>query len=165
MSISPAGLRPGGEGTNQPEHDMTELHRRPRHALRSAGAVFAGFLAIVVSTTAIDVVLHATHVFPPWLEPTSDALLLLATAYRVVCSIAGCYLAARLAPDRPMRHALALGAVGVLVSLAGALATWNAGPAFANHWYPLALVAVSMPCAWAGGRLYLRSAGMSSIRP
>jgi hypothetical protein len=62
-----------------------------------------------------------------------------------------------------MGHALALGVVGVLVSLAGALATWNAGPAFANHWYPLALVAVSMPCAWAGGRLYLRSAGMSSI--
>ena len=128
---------------------MTELDRRPRHALRSVGAVFAGFLAIVVSTTAIDVVLHATHVFPPWGEPNSDALLLLATAYRVVCSIAGCYLAARLAPDRPMQHALALGAVGLVLSTAGAVAMWDAGPA----WYSLAVVAIAMPCAWAGGRL------------
>jgi len=133
---------------------MTDLHRRPRQTLRSVGAVLAGLLAIVVSTTAIDVVLHATHVFPPWGEPISDALLLIATAYRVPCSIAGCYLAARLAPDRPMRHALALGVVGVAISLAGAVATWNAGPAFANHWYPLALVALAMPCAWAGGALW-----------
>jgi hypothetical protein len=47
--------------------------------------------------------------------------------------------------EEPMWHALAL---GVAVSTAGAVATWNAGPAFANHWYPLALVAVAMPCAW-----------------
>ena len=132
---------------------MTEVQRRPRRWLRSVLAVFAGFLAIVVSTTAIDVVLHATHVFPPWGEANPDSLLALATAYRIVCSIGGCYLAARLAPDRPMQHALALGIVGVVVSLVAALATWNAGPAFANHWYPLALVAVSLPCAWVGGRL------------
>src|SRR5438067_5916622 len=124
-----------------------------RNTLRSIGAVFAGFLAIVVSTTAIDVVLHAVHFFPPWGEPTSDASLAVATAYRIVCSIGGCWLTARLAPSKPMQHALALGVVGVLVSLAGALVTWNAGPAFANHWYALALVAVALPCAWAGGRI------------
>ncbi len=56
-----------------------------------------------------------------------------------------------------MQHALALGVVGVLISLAGALATWNAGPAYANHWYALALVAVAMPCAWAGGRIQVRA--------
>lgn len=121
--------------------------------LRSAGAVLAGFVFIVVSSTLIDVILHAVGFFPPWGQPTSDASLAVATAYRIVCSIAGCALAARLAPDRPMAHALALGGLGVLVSLAAAIATWNAGPAFANHWYALTLVAVAMPCAWAGGRL------------
>ncbi len=136
--------------------------RRPNARLRSIGAVLAGLLAIFVSTTAIDVVLHAAHVFPPWGEANPDSVMLLATAYRVICSIGGCYLAARLAPDRPMRHALWLGAVGVVISLTAAIATWNAGPAFANHWYPLALVAVSMPCAWAGGKLQERQASRSA---
>ena len=31
--------------------------------------------------------------------------------------------------------------------------TWNAGPEFGPKWYPLALVASSLPCAWLGGKL------------
>jgi hypothetical protein len=83
----------------------------------------------------------------------ADALFLLATAYRIVYGVAGGYLAARLAPDRPMQHALTLGVVGLAISIAGAVATWNAGPAFGPKWYPLALIALALPCAWAGGRL------------
>jgi hypothetical protein len=30
---------------------------------------------------------------------------------------------------------------------------WNGGPTFGPHWYPLALVATAMPCAWLGGKL------------
>jgi hypothetical protein len=83
-----------------------------------------------------------------------DSLLVLATAYRTVYSIAGCYLAARLAPNRPIRHALALGVVGLIVSTAGAITTWNGGPAYGPKWYPLALIALAMPGAWAGGKLF-----------
>jgi hypothetical protein len=114
----------------------------------------AGFLAIVVLSTVTDLVLHGTGVFPGWGQPMSNPLWLLATAYRVVFSIAGCYLAARLAPARPLDHALALGALGVVVSTAGAVATWGQGPAFGPAWYPLGLIAVALPCAWAGGRLH-----------
>ena len=127
----------------------------PRRPLRSVGAVLAGFIAIFVLSTVTDVVLHVTGVFPPWGQPMSDGLFLLATAYRVVFSIAGCYIAARLAPDRPMWHALALGVVGIVVSGVATVVTWNKGPAFGPHWYPIALVLVSIPCAWAGGRLRL----------
>ena len=131
---------------------MTETHR-PRLILRGIGAVLAGFLAIFILSTATDVALHATGVFPPWGQPMSDALFLLATAYRIVFGVAGCYLAAGLAPDRPMQHALALGVVGFAVSILGAVATWDRGPAFGSHWYPVAIIAITMPCAWAGGRL------------
>jgi hypothetical protein len=31
----------------------------------------------------------------------------------------------------------------------GAVVMWDAGPA----WYSLAVIAIAMPCAWAGGRL------------
>ena len=131
---------------------MTETHR-PRLILRRIGAVLAGFLAIFILSTATDVALHATGVFPPWGQPMRDALFLLATAYRIVFGVAGCYIAARLAPDRPMQHALALGVVGFAVSILGAVATWDRGPAFGPHWYPVAIIAITMPCAWAGGRL------------
>jgi len=116
--------------------------------------MLAGFLAIVIFSIATDSAMHGTGVFPPLGAPMSDALFLLATAYRIVYSVAGCYIAARFAPDQPMRHALALGVVGVVVSAAGAVATWNRGPAFGPHWYPLALIALAMPCAWLGGKLY-----------
>jgi hypothetical protein len=83
----------------------------------------------------------------------AGALFLLATAYRGLYAVMASYVAARLAPDRSMDHALALGALGVVVNAAGAVATWSRGPEFGPHWYPLALIALAMPCAWAGGRL------------
>lgn len=125
----------------------------PRRMGRSMGAVFAGLVAIFALSIGTDVTLHAAGIFPAIGQPVSDELLLLATAYRCVYAVAGCYLAARLAPGRPMRHALALGVVGVILSTAGAVATWNRGPAFGPHWYPLALIASSLPCAWMGGWL------------
>jgi uncharacterized membrane protein YfcA len=83
----------------------------------------------------------------------SDRFFAIATAYRIVISIFGCYIAARLAPDRPMNHALALGLLGVVLTTAATVVTWNRGAEFGPHWYPIALIIVSMPCAWIGGRL------------
>lgn len=79
----------------------------------------------------------------------SDALFLLAFAYRFLYDVAGCYLTARLAPSRPMWHALVPGVIGLCLSLVGAVAMWDAGPA----WYSLGLAASALPCAWLGGRL------------
>jgi hypothetical protein len=129
---------------------MSEPHR-PRRILRSIAAVFAGFLAIVVLSIATDTVLHAIGVFPPLGDSMTDAHLplLLATAYRIVYGVVGGYITARLAPNRPMQHALVLGAIGLVLSIVGAVVMWDAGPA----WYSLAIIAIAMPCAWAGGKL------------
>ncbi len=131
---------------------MSEMHH-PRRVVRRIGAVLAGVLAVIVLSIGTDVALHATGVFPPLGQPMVDALWLLATAYRTVYGVAGGYITARLAPDRPMQHALVLGVVGVALSTVGAVATWGRGPAFGPAWYPLSLVALAMPQCWAGGRL------------
>ena len=101
--------------------------------------------------------LHAIGVFPPWGQSMVgfDGALLLATVYRTVYGVAASYIIARLAPDRPMQHALVGGVVGLAVSIVGAAVTWNKGPALGPHWYPLALVALAMPQSWAGGKLRL----------
>lgn len=127
---------------------------QPRRIGRSIGALFAGFVVVVVLSLGTDALLHATGVFPPWGQPMSDALFGLATAYRTLYGIAGAYVTARLAPHGPMGHALLGGAIGLVLATAGAVATWDKGPEFGPHWYPLSLIATALPGAWAGGRVY-----------
>jgi hypothetical protein len=135
---------------------MSEPHP-PRRIGRSIGALLAGMLVGIILTIGTDIVLHAIGVFPPWGQSMVgfDGALLLATVYRTVYGVVGSYIIARLAPDRPMQHALVGGVVGLVVSILGAAVTWNKGPAFGPHWYPLALVVLAMPQAWVGGQLRL----------
>jgi len=85
-------------------------------------------------------------------QPLNDALALLATAYRVVISVAGAWLTARLAPNRPMKHAVILGLVGAALGLVGVVATWNLG--LGPRWYPIALAVLAVPQCWVGGWIY-----------
>jgi len=135
---------------------MSETHP-PRRIGRSIGALLAGMLVGIILTIGTDMVLHAIGVFPPWGQSMVgfDGALMLATIYRTVYGVAASYIIARLAPDRPMQHALVGGVVGLVVSILGAAVTWNKGPAFGPHWYPLALVVLAMPQAWVGGKLRL----------
>ena len=43
---------------------------------RSIFAIAAGVIVVIVVTTLVDIVLHATSVFPPLPEPIDDALAL-----------------------------------------------------------------------------------------
>jgi hypothetical protein len=129
----------------------------PRRIGRSIVALLVGMVVGIVITLATDVVLHIIGVFPPWGASMVgfDGALALATVYRTVYGVLGSYIIARLAPDRPMQHALVGGFVGLVLSIVGAAATWNKGPAFGPHWYPLALVVLALPQAWVGGKLRL----------
>lgn len=132
---------------------MTAFHK-PQRVLRRAVPVLAGFIAVVVVTTVTDVVLHALGVFPAWGQPMADHLFLLALGYRTAYAVLGGYIAARLAADRPMFHAVLLGTLGLVLGAAGAVATVGRGPEFGPVWYSLLVSATALPCSWAGGRLY-----------
>lgn len=131
---------------------MNETHP-PRRLGRSMVALLAGMFAGIILSVGTDLVLHLAGIFPALGERLSDPLLLLATVYRTVYGVASSYITARLAPDRPMMHALVLGMLGLVVSIVGAVATWNKGPAFGPHWYPLVLIVLAIPTAWLGGKL------------
>ena len=130
-----------------------EASTHPQRLLRSAAAVLLGLFAVVVLSLGTDQVLHSLDVYPPWGQPLYDTgLVLLALSYRIVFGVVGSYIAARFAPRNPMRHALVLGVVGLVLSTAAAIATipMNLG----TSWYPIALVLTALPCAWLGGALY-----------
>ena len=131
--------------------------RSTLHLGRSILAILAGIFPNVLVTLGTDEILHLTHVYPPWGASMVgyEWTLLLATTYRTLYGVASAYLTARLAPNRPMLHSMVLGALGFAVSILGAAATWNGGPAFGPHWYPVALVVLAVPTAWAGAKLFL----------
>jgi hypothetical protein len=125
-----------------------------RSTWKSIGAVAAGVLTIILGSTVVDIGLHVVKVYPPMDQPLTHVLALLASSYRLVISIAGACLTARLAPDRPLRHAVILGCVGVALGMIGLVATWNLG--LGPRWYPISLVVLAVPQCWAGGKLYER---------
>ncbi|TMG78530.1 MAG: hypothetical protein E6H78_21310, partial [Betaproteobacteria bacterium] len=67
-----------------------------------------------------DQILHSLGVFPPGGQVTYEPVpYVMATAYRCLFGVLGAYVTARLAPRNPMRHALSLGGVGVVMSGVG----------------------------------------------
>lgn len=123
---------------------------------KSIGAVVAGLFFIIIVSTLVDITLHLAKVFPPVGEPMTDALAVLASSYRLVIGVAGAWLTARLAPARPMKHALILGGIGIVLGLAGVVATWNMG--LGPRWYAISLPLVAIPQCWFGGWLFARRA-------
>ena len=120
--------------------------------VRSVWAVVAGILFIIVVTTLVDVLFHAVGVFPAMNVAIDDKQALIATSYRIVISIAGGWLTARLAPAAPMKHALILGGVGTLLGITGIAVTWNLG--LGPRWYPISLAVLAFPQCWAGGKIH-----------
>lgn len=135
--------------------ENTVPQKKSRQLGRSVFAVIAGFLAVVVLSLGTDQLLHMLRVYPPWNQPMHEpGLNLLALSYRIVYTVLGSYITARLAPHSPMRHAWILGFIGLFFGLLGAIVAipMNLGPA----WYPIAIVLTALPCAWLGGVIYLK---------
>ncbi|HJR72506.1 MAG TPA: hypothetical protein VJ806_02555 [Luteimonas sp.] len=141
---------------------MTTLATRPaaspRNLWRSAGAILLGFIVVFVLSLGTDQLLHVLQVYPPWGEPMHDpGLNLLALSYRLIFGVVGGYVCARFAPRNPVRHAVVLGALGMLLSGVGAAVAIRAN--FGPSWYPILLALSSIPTAWLGGVLYRRNRG------
>ena len=122
--------------------------------LASAGAVVAGFVVTAAASIAADAVMQAAGIFPSSPSSMSDPLFALAAAYRAFFTVAGGYTTARLAPNRPMRHAWILAGIGLVAGLAGVVAYSTIGGAeLGPAWYAISIPVEAIPCVWLGGRL------------
>ena len=128
-----------------------------RNVLKSILAVFCGLLAVVLLSNGTDIVLEATGVYPPVSEQKVTGFKTpwmagLALGYRLIYLVVGGYVAAYLAPSKPIQHAVVLGALGTVLGALGALASWEFAPA----WFLLAPVILGIPIVWIGAALRVR---------
>jgi len=129
---------------------------------RSLLAVITGFLLIATLSVGTDMVLRMAvpSLFEVDGSTTSAPILLLTIAYVGLYATLGCYLAARMAPSAPMRHALVLGVLGLAFNVAGAVSIWAQYPV----WYRVMSLLLVMVWAWLGGRMREQEAPQSSSR-
>lgn len=121
-----------------------------KEILKSIGAVIAGFAAVVILSIITDSVLEKTGVMKT--EPFDENpawLIAIIVAYRTIYNGFGCYLAARLAPGKPMKHAIILGIIGFVLTIVGLIVMWHVPP----RWYPVSLAVLTLPAAWLGGKI------------
>lgn len=123
--------------------------------LKSIGAVVAGFVVVGISHSLTDFVLEKTGVFPPPFTPAAleTKYLAVAAVYRNIYNVFGGWITARLAPNRPVGHAIFLGALGLIANIVGGIVMWKIGA----HWYPFVLAVLALPSCWLGGVLAKRA--------
>jgi uncharacterized membrane-anchored protein len=114
---------------------------------RSAAIVlgcFLGAIALIVGANAvIDAVSGGTG-------QTTTTLLLSLASGATMLAIAG-YVAASMARERPIAHAIAVGALkaGIIITLVFAAAARSAA---APPWYHVVDALIALPAAWLGGQ-------------
>ena len=134
--------------------EVSMAEGKSRNIGQSVLALICGFVVAFVLSLGSDFTVHEIGLWPDMKRPMSSQLFAVAVLYRTLYGVLSGYVVARVAPYRPLEHALGGGCIGVVLSIVGAAVTWNKdlGP----HWYPVALIALALPSAWAGGVLRVR---------
>jgi hypothetical protein len=124
-----------------------------KETLKSIGAVIAGFAALVILSIITDSILEKTGIMKtePFVE-NPVWLIAIIVLYRTVFNTLGCYLTARLAPSKPMKHAIILGIIGIVLTIVGLIAMWDIPP----RWYPISLIVLTLPAAVLGGKMAIK---------
>ena len=120
---------------------------------RSIWAVVAGLIIVVGLALVGDIISQKTGLYPMDGTVATNGAFAIFLAYRLVFTVLGGYVTARLAPQNPVKHAVILGAIGTIGALAGVIAMTvknMPGPA----WYPWALVITAIPCTWIGAKIH-----------
>jgi hypothetical protein len=122
------------------------------NVLKGIGAILAGMIFIVFSHAGTDFVLESLGIFTQPNEGFHTTwMVVTATIYRSIYTVAGGYITAVLAPRPKMRYVVILGLIGLIAGTLGAIVTIPMK--IAPMWYPIALAVLAMPCVWLGGKL------------
>jgi hypothetical protein len=120
--------------------------------LKSTLAILAGFALGAVLSLGTDFLLNLLGVMSMQnFKQNSTLIVALVVIYRFIFNVMGCYLTAKLAPNKPMKHVIIIGIIGTILGILGSVVMWEQ----AVPWYNIAIIAISLPSAWLGGKLFL----------
>jgi hypothetical protein len=120
--------------------------------LKSTLAILAGFGLGVVLSLGSDFLLNSLGIMSMQnFKQNSTLIVALVVFYRFIFNVMGSYLTAKLAPNKPMKHVIIIGTIGTILGILGSVAMWDQ----AVSWYNIAIIVISLPSAWLGGKLFL----------
>jgi uncharacterized protein YacL len=121
--------------------------------VKSIVAVLAGAVGLFILAAGFDWALEKTgYLNVNSFDANTCWIIAVVIVARCVFSLVAAYVTARLAPDRPMLHAMILGSIGVLIGISSMVYLWNKSP----HWFLMVLTLIPLPFCWAGGDMYAR---------
>lgn len=122
--------------------------------IKSIGAILAGIFLGAILSIGTDFLMEKTGIMSmDNFKQSSLTIILFVIAYRFLFNVIGCYLTAFLAPNKPMKHVIVIGIIGTVLSIVGSIAMWDK----AIPLYNIAIIVMSLPSAWLGGQLYLKT--------
>ena len=116
---------------------------------KSVGVILLAFMINGLLSVVTDFILESIGVLPdPSLGLFETWAIVLVLFYRGVYTVFAGFIVAKLAPARPLMHALVLGAMGTLITLIAVNS-----PAFSDKaplWFGYVLATLTIPCIWLG---------------
>lgn len=123
-----------------------------KQILKSIGAIVAGFALGATLSIGTDFLFDKLRIMSMEnFKDNSISIILLVIIYRFIFNMAGCFLTAKLAPKNPMKHCIVIGIIGTVLSILGSFTMWDKAIPF----YNIAIILISLPSAWLGGKLFL----------
>ena len=128
--------------------------------VKSILAVIAGYLVMAGGVGALFGVMRIvlSGIYPEEGKAPSLAFMIMILALGGVCAVVGGYVTGVVAKRAEAKHALALGAVAVLLGIIYMMMVGGLQPV----WYPFQLILIVAPALWLGGWLRGRQANKAS---
>lgn len=119
---------------------------------KSIGVILLAFVVIALLSTLTDFLLESIGVLPnPQKGLFEKWAILLVLFYRGIYTIFAGYIVAKLAPTKPVLHAIILGIIGSLITVIAVCSPSFSGKA--PLWFGFTLAAITIPCLWVGVRI------------
>ncbi len=120
--------------------------------LKSIGVILLAFVVNALLSVLTDYLLERIGVLPnPEKGLFATWAILLCLFYRAFYGLLAGFIISKLAPNKPILHALILGVIGTAITLLAV-----SSPEFAEKselWFGYTLAAITFPCLWLGVRI------------
>lgn len=121
---------------------------------KSIGAILSGLLLGAVLSIGTDFLMDKMEIMSMEnFKQTSLFVIFIVMVYRFIFNVIGCYLTAKISPNKPMKHVIIIGIIGTVLSILGSLVMWDKAIPF----YNIGVILISFPSAWIGGKLFIKN--------